>query len=72
MLLEFAHQRKLQWFGHTTRRPSSLAHDVIHGLVEDCEEAKTKMAHRHGRMDMDWDYNMFERGQGQAKLEEDS
>ena len=33
-LLEFAHRRKLQWFGHTTRRVGLLAYDVMHGLVE--------------------------------------
>ena len=29
-----AHCRKLQWFGHTTRRPGSLEHYVMHGMVE--------------------------------------
>ena len=33
-LLKEACRGKLQWFGHTTRRPGSLAHDVMHGMVE--------------------------------------
>ena len=32
--LEVARWRKLQWFGHTTRRPGSLArHDVIYDVM---------------------------------------
>ena len=33
-LLEVARRKKLQWFVLTTRRPGSLARDVMHGLVE--------------------------------------
>ena len=33
-LLEIAHRRKLQWFGHITRRPGTLAHTIMHGMVE--------------------------------------
>ena len=33
-LLVTARRRKLQWFGHTTRRVGSLAHIVMHGSVE--------------------------------------
>ena len=42
-LIEVAHRRKLQWFGHTTRRPGSLACDV---LVED--------ARGRGRPNITW------------------
>ena len=34
LLLEFAHRRKLMVW-HTTGRPGSLSHDVIHNIVED-------------------------------------
>ena len=33
-LLEIARRRKLQWFGHITRRPGTLAHTTMHGMVE--------------------------------------
>ena len=33
-LLETARRRKLQWFGHITRRTGSLAYDIMHGAVE--------------------------------------
>ncbi|KAG1659024.1 Sushi, von Willebrand factor type A, EGF and pentraxin domain-containing protein 1 [Nymphon striatum] len=33
-LLETARRRKLQWFGHISRKPGSLAHTVMHGMVE--------------------------------------
>jgi len=33
-LLEKARRRKLQWFGHVTRRPGTLAHSIMHGSVE--------------------------------------
>ena len=32
--MEVAHLRELQWFGHTTRRPGSLAPVVVHGMVK--------------------------------------
>ena len=37
-LLEDSRRSKLQWFGHTTRRPGSLAHDVMHGMVDGASE----------------------------------
>ena len=33
-LLETARRRKLQWFGHVTRRTGTLAYDIMHGAVE--------------------------------------
>ncbi|KAG1683689.1 putative uncharacterized transposon-derived protein F52C9.6 [Nymphon striatum] len=33
-LLEIVRKIKLKWFGHVTRRPGSLAHTIIHGMVE--------------------------------------
>ena len=33
-LVMTARRRKLQWFGHTTRRMGSLAHTIMHGSVE--------------------------------------
>ena len=33
-LIEIARRRKLQWFGHVTRRPGTLAHTIMHGSVE--------------------------------------
>ncbi|KAG1654294.1 putative helicase mov-10-B.1 [Nymphon striatum] len=33
-LLEMARRRKLEWFGHVTRKPGSMAHTVMHGMVE--------------------------------------
>eukprot|EP00795_Rhopilema_esculentum_P010422 gene10422-19124_t len=33
-LLEIARRRKLQWFGHVTRRSETLAHTIMHGTVE--------------------------------------
>ncbi|KAG1687722.1 Ubiquitin-like domain-containing CTD phosphatase 1 [Nymphon striatum] len=33
-LLEMTKRRKLQWFGHVTRQPGSMAHTVMHGMVE--------------------------------------
>ena len=35
LLLKVTRRRKLQWFGHTTSSPGSLAHYVMHGRVED-------------------------------------
>lgn len=32
-LVETARRRKLQWFGHVTRRPGTLAHTIMHGMV---------------------------------------
>ena len=32
-LLETARRRKLQWFGHTSRRVGTLAYDIMHGSV---------------------------------------
>ena len=33
-LLDTVKRRKLQWFGHVTRRPGTLAHTVMHGGVD--------------------------------------
>eukprot|EP00794_Sanderia_malayensis_P013516 gene13516-biopygen10785 len=33
-LLDTVKRRKLQWFGHVTRRPGTLAHTVMHGRVD--------------------------------------
>ena len=33
-LIEVARRRKLQWFGHVTRRPGTLAHTIMHGQVK--------------------------------------
>ena len=33
-LVEIVRRRKLQWFGHVTRRPGTLAHTIMHGSVE--------------------------------------
>eukprot|EP00794_Sanderia_malayensis_P009858 gene9858-biopygen8121 len=33
-LLETARRRKLQWFGHTSRKDGTLAYDIMHGGVE--------------------------------------
>ena len=33
-LLEVARRRKMQWFGHITRQPGSLAHTIMHGMVK--------------------------------------
>ena len=33
-LLDTVKRRMLQWFGHVTRRPGTLAHTVMHGGVE--------------------------------------
>ena len=61
-LLEFAHRRKLQWFGHTTRRAGSLAYDVCGGRSKRVMKANKNKAHMHCRVDGDWHYNIYERG----------
>eukprot|EP00794_Sanderia_malayensis_P010064 gene10064-biopygen8268 len=33
-LLETARRRKLQWFGHISRKDGTLAYDIMHGGVE--------------------------------------
>ena len=33
-LVMSSRRRKLQWFGHITRRENSLAHTIMHGSVE--------------------------------------
>ena len=33
-LVETVRRRKLQWFGHVTRRPGTLANTIMHGSVE--------------------------------------
>ena len=33
-LLDTVKRRKLQWFGHVTQRPGTLAHTVMHGGVD--------------------------------------
>ena len=37
-LLETARRRKLQWFGHITRKMGTLAFDIMHGGVEGSRE----------------------------------
>ena len=34
LLLETARRRKLQWFGHVTRKMGTVAFDIMHGSVE--------------------------------------
>ena len=33
-LLEFARRRKLQWFGHVSRKPGTMAYTIMHRMVE--------------------------------------
>ena len=50
---------KLQWCGHTTRRPGPLAHDVM-VWCKRARKAKQNLAHIQCRVDGDLDYNMCE------------
>ncbi len=33
-LLETAQRRKMQWFGHLSRRPGTLANTIMHGNID--------------------------------------
>ena len=56
-LLVTTRRRKLQWFGHTTRRMDSIAHAFLHGsvdgeMVKEGEDGKRLlgwMTSTHGR-----------------------
>ena len=62
LYIHIARRRKLQWFGNTTRRPGSLVHDVMHGLVEDARGCQTEHGLQTLQSGWELDYNMCESG----------
>ena len=39
--MEVALLKEFQWFGRTTRRPGSLARDMMHGMMEEKDKKRT-------------------------------
>ena len=54
-LIEMVGRRKMQWFGHVSRHPDTLAHTILRGYVEENENRDDRrLAGCRMDCDVDW------------------